>query len=1583
MERTAARRRRLSALARAAAFAVLALSFASPLRAQAPASGDGAQGEEAFDPKPFRIRDIQAVRWQLDEVRGHIAGQRWSEAIDGLQALIEEHAADVLEGEIAQLPGGASATQPTHHGAAERARALLFTLPDAARDLYRARHEPEAQAALLHAWSALDRRTLWEVVRRYPLAPSAARAAWTLGDLAWERGEEVEAIAAWERALALALDGAELELTTPAAWQAALGRVRERASLAASLPAIERRAQAASEWLARRDQDGARATARPRPPSRDSDRWFEPVVLPSHPFTQANRPSLAAARSDDGLFVSTSLRVVALDTYTGGVRWRGEEPRGWAEISGRNEFFKGIDIAQNTIAPAASPRAVVAALQIPVAFIKNADFQREIGITTQIPDRRLFAFDPETGRELWNHLPPPDWDGDSGDFVERMSIAGPPVIVGTRVLAPCYRIQGRIHYAVACFDLETGALLWSTDVISGQRELNMFGRHEREFCAPSLVVDGERVIALTQLGALACLDLYSGEVRWVTLYDQMPLLRNRDFGAPPRAAPWRNQPPVIAGSTIVATPYDSWDLIGVDLASGKLLWSLSNKKGAAIAILSQGRVDQLVGARNDLVYLAGDRVIALRAPGGLASGPPNKSAWVFSSAAIDRDGGRARALLSEDRIVVPTDEVCLSVDLQSGHAVDEGLPWGDGMDEGNVLLGERELFAVSNRRVCGYFDWGVLVQRARARLVDAPNDPGAGLALARLLANRGATEVSRGRSREARTALLEARQVLETLAPRTEGAAQAELSSELHRTLRALSRVQHDLAEPQEALASLRRARTLAPSAEELRDTLLEELRLERDGTLATSPRGDEVGRSDAPGRRAEREAIYAALESCCAALPILCDSEPPSSEIENGSGDADPAEARFAFDPLVGATAREDLAPLELPLSLWALFAREREAIRARDSSREFELLHRILAEFADVPLVDVSAGELAHARIGELVSSGRTAGHEPFVRRAEEEYRAAEAAHDRARLVELARRYPFSPAARRANDARLDWAADGGDLAEVARILQAELGLRMTRDALDARGIELCVRLAETARRAGNTELADEMLRHLATLAPDARVTGSDGAPHTIAELARGIARAPLRVALPPPEPGRFTSETRSLLAPPIAGEHEIVARGIPDDPALPGALVLGLTAPIVSPRRASALVAYAPGALDRPLWRAEIASPGGPLEVTIPGGASPWTRHVAVSKGRVLVAREDGVVAFDERSGEVAWSWALGGPSPRAMTIAAQSGVLVLSTLCDDGGAYLHALDARTGALLWETGPQSNELVPDPLLSSHAVISVPLTSRSRVLARDLFTGREIANFELAFPASQRMRDEAWIEEDRLVVPRLRESAQSKSNRIVSYDLNTGRVAWSLSIDEIAPDRRQLQQILQHHEKTYLVLGAAPGPNRASTQSGLYELSTSIGAVAPVHSIRLAPEDLIIGARGAARVRLAQSKLLVLSRSVNSDEARVRAIDLEGGELWSQPLGERWGSLAYVALLPAPVWSDSSVAFLVWSANNREARARASAYVAFLDAQSGVKRETYRIDKTDNDGPSDFSLYPLEEALVIRGPSRTEFLR
>ncbi|MCE9593385.1 MAG: PQQ-binding-like beta-propeller repeat protein, partial [Planctomycetes bacterium] len=592
-----------------------------------------AQGDEDRAVKSFSLPETQSARALYERARGHVDAERWSDAISGLQELLEVHRGAVLGAERRDALGRRS-QQDMHAGVANRVTRLLTELGPKARGAYRDRFEPMASAELARARRTGEARAAQafvELARRWPITVAAENAWLALGDLELERGDVDAAKLAWRRGEQLARDlGDPLEL----------GAVR-------------------SGLLDPRD---ARQTALPVPPSGglrldDGTQTLGPLPGPDcHAWRRKlvdDDPNLAGSlRSAQGapvmhpvvvgdrVLVSTPLRLLAYNAYSGHREWRSEEDRGWKEVDAgrlrvwdqgdrqersleRKDFFQGINGAALMLAPTAWGDVAVAALQVPVSAVTNFQYQH-IQVTTITPERRLFAFDLGSGELLWSHLPPPLWDGESGSFIDRMRVAGPPIAWQGRVYAPFYRMQGRIEFHVGCFDLYTGALLWSTALISGQVELNMFGRQHRELAAPPLLIHGDRVIAMTQLGAIAALDVFTGDIAWETLYDQLPLPAAEGFQAGERDELWLASPPAVADGVVVATPIDCADLIGIDVERGTLLWSKPHSRVARLPTKLA-----LLGADDHSVVLgSAAQVIQLASNAGLATTQgPGESSW--------------------------------------------------------------------------------------------------------------------------------------------------------------------------------------------------------------------------------------------------------------------------------------------------------------------------------------------------------------------------------------------------------------------------------------------------------------------------------------------------------------------------------------------------------------------------------------------------------------------------------------------------------------------------------------------------------------------------------------------------------------------------------------------------------------------------------------------------------------------------------------------------------------------------------------------------------------------------------------------
>src|SRR6185503_15446362 len=94
----------------------------------------------------------------------------------------------------------------------------------------------------------------------------------------------------------------------------------------------------------------------------------------------------------------------------------------WDELepAAREPLFDALNLRQLWVAPAVDGRVAVAALQVPLSRRAAMEDRGEL-LVASLPERRLFAFELGTGRTLWDHAPPPGWDGKSGSFAQRMS----------------------------------------------------------------------------------------------------------------------------------------------------------------------------------------------------------------------------------------------------------------------------------------------------------------------------------------------------------------------------------------------------------------------------------------------------------------------------------------------------------------------------------------------------------------------------------------------------------------------------------------------------------------------------------------------------------------------------------------------------------------------------------------------------------------------------------------------------------------------------------------------------------------------------------------------------------------------------------------------------------------------------------------------------------------------------------------------------------------------------------------------------------------------------------------------------------
>jgi outer membrane protein assembly factor BamB/tetratricopeptide (TPR) repeat protein len=1285
------------------------LAVLTPLMASARPQDDDRSETRFFSlPMSRDARELAAT------AREHLEAGRHGEGIDLLGRLLEEHRGEVLP--VEWNGSGWRSQFPSYPGAAQWALRELLALPEEARELYRARYEPRAALALERVLKEPRRAGLLEVAQRWP-ATEAARRAWrALGDLEYECGREQAARLAWSRCA---------DLTRAAGLEP---EPADRARL---------------ERVERAPEDAARTSA--SLPRGDARPWRRDLDL--SPFLHRGKNYYGYALDPllhrERLLVSSSLRVFALDAFTGEVLWQAGPPEGWSALNpGSVDLFEGLDFDNVRIAPAAGGNVVVAALQVPFSENSNQKWQG-IHIMSAIPERRLYAFDLETGRELWNHAPELVWDagwqwrGESVPYPQRMMIAAPPVVAGSRVLVPCYRMQGRIDYHVACYDLETGRLEWSTQVISGQRERNMFGRSRMEFPASPLALAGHRVIAQTELGTVAALDLFTGALLWESLYRQTPLPKTNAYNAKARQASWRLTAPLVVGDVVLSTPVDSEELTAYDLTDGSTLWAYSeNELNGLDRRTRHLSYNLLIGAEDDMVFLGGYKLAALRKPGGLRSRSPFGVSWLQPLPDLNY---APRPVLTEDAVLVVGATERRAYDRRSGEKLAPLSGTWNGGTPGNVWVEDGALYSLggdgaNGEGASGYFDWPRLLQRARLE-AERQEDPTALREAAELFLRRGRIALDQDEPTPAREHLLEARDLFERLAAR-DGVDRSWRAGEVQ-CLRSLAEVYAREGRTGQALGLLDAGRALEPEREVLRDLLLQQEALLR-GT---------------GGER--RVTVLDDLGTTCGSLPL-------------------PIE-RWLETQLAWRGRSDDSVPA-LTVAAWVRIERALENARLGRLGQALEDLHDVLREEPATAVVSgTTLGDVASRHISAILNSpaGRQA-YEPFEQAARALFERAIDARDEAGLTEVARFFPHSRTAEEARDLRIERALVERDPERVVALV---------REALDgpapepARRTRWLLALARALGQSGNRELEQALVRDLAERSPDhvSELPGHGG--RTLAALVAGH-ETPEAVATPPLP--RF--DARAL---PTATDRE------------------GLHLWCGALARASATPEEPPDSLQ--VWISEVSAQGWVLAYSSRAPTLPLWEHATAGRveperlvlapDRIFFADEAGVHALD-REGVELWNRPHTGDEP--VRLAWRDGVLVMR----QRSGRVRALETAHGLFLWETalaevghwrGPVT---APGRALFFSQVMGA--TPRARVL--DLWTGHVASEFELTgFDYRGSLEEDAWTRDGLLIVP----SYLTRPSFLAGFSLEDGSVAWT---QPFGPEE-SLHSVAHFEEHTFVL--------------------------------------------------------------------------------------------------------------------------------------------------------------------------------
>lgn len=690
--------------------------------------------------RAFAVPDNRTALGAYDEALRAFAAGRFATALPLLQRLLDHYPNKVLHVPVDD------GVESRYHGYGQEVERLLATLPPEGLALYREIYDGHARRVLDRALESRRLSELVDVVRRYRFTTAGARALETVGDVHLERGEPS---AAADYYLALADrardDGATIEARASALVRAiyALAQAGRR----------DEATRAGERWQALTREPTLDVHGTPLTIAAAIERWapaanpaavtdaLAPISDPPHRAWSTLVPvsfaldtiahyldvaPIEPTVAGDTLFVQNGLDAWAFDTSDGSERWHHH-----------GDMLQSVDRPSARVVYTGAVHDDLYICNLEVDAGSSSHHHQTVIIKKRLPVRRLVALDAGDGSVRWSHAPgsiPDDIPLDDREFLARTSVSSPPVMWEGLVLSAMSYFQGKVYAYLTAVDAETGALQWRTLICTGQGALNMFGRPTQEPVLGVPVVRDGVVYFTSNLGVVAALDARLGRIRWLSTY---PTIRQDPEGFvidSPERPSWRLSTPAIAEGVLVTTPIDCDAAIGLDAATGRLLWQKERTAGSL-------EYEFLLGAHGSVALLSGGGIVGVNVRSGV-------EAWSPMSFGRDETGWRG-AIVGDD-VWVSTNRSLHVLDPSTGRARGASpVRWRRAEDSrGNITVAAGDTLVTTGPirddksvALTVFYDPAARIDRLE-RALARHDDPATRIALARTLVRVG--DVARG-----------------------------------------------------------------------------------------------------------------------------------------------------------------------------------------------------------------------------------------------------------------------------------------------------------------------------------------------------------------------------------------------------------------------------------------------------------------------------------------------------------------------------------------------------------------------------------------------------------------------------------------------------------------------------------------------------------------------------------------------------------------------------------------------------------------------------------------------------------------------
>jgi len=559
-------------------------------------------------------------------------------------------------------------------GVREYIRALLGSLPEATRDVYRKVVEVSSGQRLKTALLLSDVAALEVLANEFYYTPAALAARNRAGNLYMDRGQFAQAASMYQMlvreiregdaqatAMALAkLGRAQLADGQSAAVERTIERLRKEYGSAQIVCAGQQLTGAQLADRLKKDLDthknnavraddtqafsathmgglarsGTFAGAAPEP---GPIVWAHPLIPNAMlertrgAFELDVRAHLPAypVIADGRVYVGGLESIRAIELGSGKILWTRSWPSGAPLFRGS---FNGYPLSCPTVhSGGVYMRAI------------------ESGVSS------LRCYAAETGKLRWNTALVPE-------LKKVIWLSDPAIAYGLAIAI--YLEPGDMNtHGVTAIDIETGRLRWKTNLVTGTTGIKTNEQYQLStlHLGPP-AVDGGEVYVNTGISSLAAVNAFSGEVKWVTTYPRV------QFGDKRSGQSWTGYDlrmctvktlsrgplsPIVSDDLIFAVPKDGGGLLAVERQTGTVRWNRDLFDARFIAGVADGNI-----------LLGDDTITAINMTSGTVS-------WTYS---LNGQSLYGQPLLAGGSLYLPGDHELQRIDARTGQR-QASWPW--------------------------------------------------------------------------------------------------------------------------------------------------------------------------------------------------------------------------------------------------------------------------------------------------------------------------------------------------------------------------------------------------------------------------------------------------------------------------------------------------------------------------------------------------------------------------------------------------------------------------------------------------------------------------------------------------------------------------------------------------------------------------------------------------------------------------------------------------------------------------------------------------------------------------------------------